>query len=205
MIAHSVRTAMVAALVFASAASADLARSAEAARTGAFGLEIAYTGARQTNFLERGLPEQESRAVVTFRIRPVTGFVFESGGKNDILRLRSGNRTIVRAFLKRKGNGFQLRFKVRDGGRLRKVRKKIKLVNGEWSLVGIDWGAAASAGEENGFLRIRLDGNTVFELLDDLDNGNERVDNLRLGQVSRPKAGWNGFVHVDSLLVRREP
>lgn len=196
-------TLVIASCALVVPANAELRRTGAAAQTGAFGLEAVYTGARQKNILGRQLPGDQERVIVSFLIRPETGFTFQGGGKNNILLLRSANQTIVRGFLKKKGSRFQLRFKVRDGSRLRKVKKKIDLPLGDAAIVAVDWGAAQNPEAQNGSLRVRMNDNIFFILLTDLDNGDQTVDNLRFGQISSPPSGWNGRISFDAFRVRR--
>lgn len=190
--------------MLAPTASADLMRTQGAARSSQFGLEMSYTGVRQKNFLKRQLPGDQEKVLLSFYIRPEAGFTFQGGGKNDIVLLRSGNQIIVRGFLKKKGNGFQLRFKVRNGGGFRNVKKKVKLGLGSWQSVGVEWRAASTPGAADGRLRV-FRGRQVFAVLTGLSTGNQTIDNFQIGQISRPRPGWNGRIDIDDFLVRKEP
>jgi hypothetical protein len=180
--------------------------SQDASRFGDLGLEAIYTGNRQKNSLVRDFVPSQDRLVVEFFIRVDNQFRFGRNGGHDILQLKKSGQKKPVASVKflRKGDTNRLQFRVRNGKKYQKIRTKLSLPSGEWVRVTLDLKTASAPNAPDGALRI-LKNQEEKHLEADLDNDDQPVDSIRLGQVGKPPANWEGEIYFDELVIRKSP
>lgn len=185
-----------------------LERSERARKKGDFGLNSIYVGgAKGLHYLIDDTPgegESESDYTIEFQIRP-TADLFMRGSRHQIMQLRQRNGTktikLLEVFLKQvKGKEKRYAIQVRPRVAGKKTRKSdpIEFGAGGWTTIRVEWKAAAP-GQRDGFVRIsRPDAGQAWDS-DLLANPDDRVDQLRFGQVTKGSKRTSGEVFFDNL------
>lgn len=183
-----------------------LEQSEDAAKAGDLGLEAVYTGNRQKNYVVHKFVPSQDRVVVEFFIQIEEDFDFQKGGGHYILQLKKTGtkKTVVSVKMLKADDGSRLQFRVRNGKKNKKIKKKVTLLFGKWTRITIDLTTASLPNQSNGSLRVLK--NNVEKILETgLDNDNQQVGSIRLGQVGKPPRNWFGALYFDEFTIRKSP
>ena len=187
-----------------SAAITDVGRlsvTTAAAMSGTFGMQAVITSTT-AKYVRDDSPLAETRYRARFYLNPNSYAVTGSDKTHAILVGRNISGTgVFTVQLRYTGSVHQI------GAQL--VNDATGLSNTNWYTISIskhpieiDWKAATSAGANNGYLSLWLDG-VLQETQSGIDNDTRRVDEVRLGPSSGIDSGSSGTVYYDTFESRR--
>lgn len=175
----------------------DLSVSASAAVEGNYGLQA---GIDDTTLLyvEDLSPMDETHYRARFYLDPNSLAMATS----DRLVLLMDNGSVFDVSLGRMAGAYVITAGIKDdGGSL--TSTTTYEISDDWHGVEIEWAAASSAGADDGYLKLWIDG-VLQETVGGIDNDTRRVKSVQLGAVEGLDAGTSGTFYLDAFASRRQ-
>jgi hypothetical protein len=179
----------------------NLSVSPGAALSGSYGLQATFNNTNPMN-VQTDSPNAEPRYRARFYFDP-NSIPMVSGDAHIFFQGNAGTTTaVVRGSFRFSNSKYQVRFGlINDGG---------TWLNTSWfdisdapQPIEIDWGAATSAGANNGFLTLWINGVQKANLTG-IDNDTRRIDRVLLGPRSAIDSGTQGTYFFDAFESRRQ-
>ncbi len=177
----------------------DLAVTSAAALVGSKGV-AALIDNRTAMYLRDDSPLSESRYWVHFAFDP-NSIRMKSGDYHSIMAARSSSTEVIRLDFRYSGGTYQVRGRVnKDGGGY--ITTSWYDISDAPHAIELDWQAATSVGANNGYLSLWVD-NVLQQIIDQIDNDQNRIEEVRLGPLSGIDLTTVGTELFDDFVSRR--